>query len=381
MSPLIRNTTSEHRCGPIDEYTTRMGFGYAEKRQFLDHDLNISDVYDLASFIEKVLFRLTGVSYRATWKSFFFRPFDHRKFLGFNTIRIDGGPFLAFFETTLPRVSKKRFLLVYLERRAIESPNCLGLVAISHCAKNLQLTQHGTQKEITVLHPPQKILVAKGKDSRWTETGPIRFCFVGRDFARKGGIEMLRAFDKLGQKNWHLTIVSSLAIDDYATQYTKEEQGVLKQEVLEILDRRTDQIDWHKSLPNEEVLSIMKTSHVGLLPTWHDTYGYSVLEFQASGCPVISTDIRALPEINNNKCGWVIPVGKRFDARISPLKSKKQRNAFSNDLTVSLKTLIEEILGSPRALLQEKAEKALARIRTEHDPEQHKLALIKILEG
>ena len=192
---------------------------------------------------------------------------------------------------------------------------------------------------------------------------------------------MLRAFDRLSQKNWHLTIVSSLSINDYATQYTKEEQRVLKQEVLEILDRRTDQIDWHQSLPNEKVLSIMKTSHVGLLPTWHDTYGYSVLEFQASGCPVISTDIRALPEINNNTCGWVIPIGKRFDARISPLKSKKQRNAFSKDLTDSLKTLFEEILGSPRALLQEKAEKALARIRAEHDPEKHKLALIKILEG
>ena len=359
----------------------RLLTGYNEKRHFLDHSLGVAPVWDFSALVEKLIFRLTKVGYRPTWKSFFFRPFDQRVFLGFNTIRIDGGPFLVFFETTLPRVSKKRFLLVYLERRALKSSNCLGLVAISHCAKNLQLTQHGTQKEITVLHPPQKILVAKGKDSRWTETGPIRFCFVGRDFARKGGIELLRAFDKLNQMNWHLTIVSSLSIDDYASQYTKEEQRVLKQEVREILDRRTDQIDWRQSLPNEKVLSIMKTSHVGLLPTWHDTYGYSVLEFQASGCPVISTDIRALPEINNNSCGWVIPIGEKFDARISPLRLKRQRKAFSKDLTNSLMTLFEEILASPRALLQEKAEKSLARIRAEHDPEKHKLALIKILEG
>ena len=338
-------------------------------------------MWDASVLLEKLIFRLTKVGYRQTWKSFFFRPFDQRVFLGFNTIRIDGGPFLVFFETTIPRLSSKRLLLVSLEKRALKSPNCLGLVAISECAKNLQLALNENQTAITVLHPPQKTLITQANDRRWSEFDLVKFCFIGRDFARKGGIEMLRAFDKLGQKNWHLTIVSSLAIDDYATQYTKEEQRVLKQEVLEILERRTDQIDWHKSLPNEEVLSIMKTSHVGLLPTWHDTYGYSVLEFQASGCPVISTDIRALPEINNNKCGWVIPVGKRFDARISPLKSKKQRNAFSNDLTVSLKTLIEEILGSPRVLLQEKAEKALARIRIEHDPQQHKLALIKILEG
>ena len=331
--------------------------------------------------LERLIFRLTKIGYRPTWKSFFFRPFDNRIFLGFNTIRIDGGPFLVFFETTLPRVSKKRFLLVFLEQCALRSPKCLGLIAISECAKFLQLAHHGCHKEIIVLHPPQKTLIAEANDRRWSEIGTVRFCFVGRDFARKGGIEMLRAFDKLNQKNWHLTIVSSLSIDDYATQYTKEEQQMLKQEVLEILDRRTDQIDWHESLPNKKVLRIMKTSHVGLLPTWHDTYGYSVLEFQASGCPVISTDIRALPEINNHTCGWVIPIGERFDARISTLKSKKQRKAFSNDLTDSLKTLFEEILDSPRVQLQEKAEKALARIRAEHDPEKHKLALIKILEG
>ena len=362
-------------------HITRLQTGYNEKRHFLDHSLGVAPAWDFSASIEKLIFRLTKVGYRPTWKSFFFRLFDKRVFLGFNTIRIDGGPFLVFFETTLPRVSKKRFLLVFLERHALSGPNCLGLVAISECAKDLQLAQYGTQREIVVLHPPQKILIAKANDTRWSEIGLIRFCFVGRDFARKGGIEMLRAFDKLNQKNWHLTIVSGLSFDDYATQYTKEEQHVLKQEILEILDRRTNQIDWHESLPNEKVLSIMKTSHVGLLPTWHDTYGYSVLEFQASGCPVISTDIRALPEINNNSCGWIIPIGKKFDARISPLNSKKQRKAFSKYLTASLKTLSEEILGSPRVLLQEKAEKGLARIRAKHDPEEHKLALTKMLKG
>ena len=192
---------------------------------------------------------------------------------------------------------------------------------------------------------------------------------------------MLRAFDRLNQKNWHLTIVSSLSMNDYATQYTSTEQRVLKKEVLGIVDRRKTQIDWHESLPNDQVLTIMKDSHVGLLPTWHDTYGYSVLEFQASGCPVISTDIRALPEINNDTCGWVIPIGERFDARISPIKSKEQREAFSKDLSRGLLKLFEEILRSPRKMLQEKASQSLTRIRAEHDPVKHKLALTKILEG
>ena len=114
---------------------------------------------------------------------------------------------------------------------------------------------------------------------------------------------------------------------------------------------------------------------LGMTPT------VTALEFQASGCPVISTDIRALPEINNDTCGWVIPIGEKFDARISPLKSKQQREAFSKDLSNGLVKLFDEILRSPRKMLQEKASESLTRIRAEHDPEKHKLALTKILEG
>jgi glycosyltransferase involved in cell wall biosynthesis len=41
-----------------------------------------------------------------------------------------------------------------------------------------------------------------------------------------------------------------------------------------------------------------------------DFGGSSLLEFQACGCPVISTDVRALPEINDNETGWRISVPK-----------------------------------------------------------------------
>ena len=34
------------------------------------------------------------------------------------------------------------------------------------------------------------------------------------------------------------------------------------------------------------------------------------MEFQACGLPRITTDVRALPEINNDKYGWLIQVAK-----------------------------------------------------------------------
>ena len=187
----------------------------------MSHEMDTRERWDLAALFEKIAFRITRKGYMPIWKSFFFRPLDSATLLGFNTIRIDGGPFVVFFETTLPRISKNQFLLAFLQKRALHSNNCLGMVAISECARDLQLVKHGANAKLSVLHPPQRVLANNGEDSRWNNLDPVRFCFVGRDFGRKGGVEILRAFDALDAEDWHLTIVSSLSVDDYATQYTK----------------------------------------------------------------------------------------------------------------------------------------------------------------
>ncbi|MFH4294310.1 glycosyltransferase, partial [Acinetobacter baumannii] len=66
----------------------------------------------------------------------------------------------------------------------------------------------------------------------------------------------------------------------------------------------------YSNVDNNKVIEMIREHHIGLFPTWADTFGYSVLEFQACGCPVISTDVRALSEINNNDIGWLINVDK-----------------------------------------------------------------------
>ena len=53
----------------------------------------------------------------------------------------------------------------------------------------------------------------------------------------------------------------------------------------------SDWITHYETLPNDYVLELMREQHVGLLPTWSDTYGYSVLEFQGIGVPVITTNV------------------------------------------------------------------------------------------
>lgn len=121
--------------------------------------------------------------------------------------------------------------------------------------------------------------------------------------------------------------MSSLNYGDYASCTTKKDY----QEALKIISRYQSNIKHYVRLPNQEVLKLLKNTHVGLLPTWADSFGYSVLEAQAAGCPVITTDVRAHPEINNNEIGWVMEVPKKVNGRAC-IDGELMRNRFSQTL-------------------------------------------------
>jgi len=163
--------------------------------------------------------------------------------------------------------------------------------------------------KIRVLHPAQEPLVDQVTPREYDHDHPIRFMMVGAGFFRKGGRELFRVFQKLADDEGlpvRLVIVSSLRIDSYAAHETEEDVAWAR----EIIAGKPEWLEYYEKLPNPSVLDLLKGADVGLLPTWADTYGLSVLEAQAAGCPVITTNVRALPEINNNHVGWLIRVPK-----------------------------------------------------------------------
>lgn len=103
-------------------------------------------------------------------------------------------------------------------------------------------------------------------------------------------------------------------------------------------------------LLNKEVLELLINSHVGLLPTWSDFFGYSVLDTQASDCPVITTNIRVLPEINNNNnIGWVLEVPIKEDKQ-ADIMTQDKREVFSKILESDLKRVVLSIINSPESI-------------------------------
>ena len=315
----------------------------------------------------------------------------------FNGISYGKTPWVSNFETLLPRfkglLSKynpkpETLRLDAKERRAFDALSgdaCKQLIALSDCARRIQLDLLSRLKidsrkinaKLTVLAPPQVKMVNTYDEKHLDVDGPIRFVLVGAGFFRKGGREILRVFEYFVRVHHYpieLSIISSLRMDGYAAHETEEDLRWTQ----EMIAKNRDWITHYSRLPNDQVLEVMKTAHVGLLPTYADTYGFSVLEFQANGVPVITTNIRALPEVNDEKTGWMIDVphdalGEAY------YQSEEQRIQLSKAIEEGLERIMHEVftdLGSIRA----KGIASLDRIERQHDPGNYAKYLMEIYQ-
>ncbi|PSF04858.1 hypothetical protein C7H09_17695 [Marinobacter fuscus] len=349
------------------------------------------DYYSLASSLLS-LTHLKGTSGSVADRPFKFQDFGLNRvdcMHLFNGVSYSRTPWVATFETFIPRFIEvlrnhsshpERLQSSPFIKRAIESlvsDSCIGLFALSKSAYELQagfLELFPDQRtrildKTEVLHPPQTVSTRSfGQLSYPFEQGrEIRFMLVGHHFFRKGGQEILRAFQSVRNSTGaalSLCVVSALRSDQYAAR--ADEKDTLQ--VREFISANNDWIDYYPSLPSFEVLEKMAECDVGLLPSYAETYGYSVLELQSHGRPVITTDVRAFPEINSNHCGWLLNVPKRQLGGEAYFRTPEEREMLSRAIEEGLVRVLEDIIEKP-SQIREKGEKALKRILDHHDPE------------
>ncbi len=309
-------------------------------------------------------------------------------------------PWVSHFETILPRFSAvlnqakethwqklepDRLIIKGLD--ALRGSACKQIIAWSENAANFQrkfLSEVSSEysepilAKLSVLHPAQEVLVERVTPREYDQQHPIRFVLVGAGFFRKGGREIFRTFQKLAGDEGlpvSLVVVSSLRLEPYAAHETEADINWARQ----IIAGKPQWLEYYVELPNPDVLELLKNADVGLLPTWADTYGLSVLEAQASGCPVITTDVRALPEINNNRVGWLIKVPKD-ELGEALYATDEERQKLSQTIETGLENVIRSIATEP-GLIALKGQAALERIRTEHDPQAYAERLRQIYQA
>lgn len=313
-------------------------------------------------------------------------------------------PWVSHFETLLPRFSSaltryqgktklplEMTPLVQRGINALKSPSCKRIIAMSQAAAEFErdlLTEFPFEdrevilNKMVVLHPPQSVLVEHLIEHQHNSSQPFRFCLVGDGFFRKGGKEILLAFNNLIKKEHaviKLVLVSSIRLDSYAAQETEEDRTW----ALKFIAENSDWIEHYQNLPHIQVMELMKGCDVALLPTYADSYGFSVLEAQSCGLPVISTDVRALPEINNTDVGWIIRIPKN-DLGEALYAAAEERQRLSQQIQVGLETIVRSIVADP-SVIYLKALKSIERIREMHDPTSYAQKLREIyreaLEG
>jgi glycosyltransferase involved in cell wall biosynthesis len=362
--------------------------GYPEQRNILSlpttryrHE-RLSNLYRWPTWVQDRLIRNPSHRLRNTFRAFGRQscPIHHL----FNGVSLGHTPWVSTFETFVPRWSRfdvggSRWGAVarsHLRRgfECLAGEPCRRLIALSECSHRIQRVfmnefapdlSASILPKLTVLHPAQALDPTAASRS-WTPDGIVRFCFVGRQFFVKGGAETLRAFQHLyesGRRNWRLHLVSTLESQADRPHLTSMSEA----EVRGIIARCNGLVTHTHAMDRDAVRSLMRSSDVGLLPSFADTYGYWVLEAQASGLPVVTTNIRALPEINGDSRGWVVPL-PTDELGYGRIAIGEESRVASEQLLAGLVDVLERICSQPECV-PIKARGALDRIGRHHRPE------------
>ncbi|MDT2019452.1 glycosyltransferase family 4 protein [Methylocella sp. CPCC 101449] len=302
----------------------------------------------------------------------------------FNSIPVSDVKFISTFESSLPRWWGASQQIWQRGFDILAGPNCRALIAMSQNAALIQeelykmfpdiSDKQAIQKKIYIVHPPQEIDYKRHKFAKF-EHPKVQITFIGRDFLRKGGYEFIKSVDKLNKKNikFDATIVSPLITFNNDSRWNDKAEEKLNE--TKVLINSLD-IEYFPSLNNEAVLDLLSRSHAYVLPSFHDTYGFSVIEAQSVGCPVVCTDQRSFPELNSNDIGWILPTEKDSCGQIN----SKDEAAFlrnSDMLVQSLTEKIAEIVQHPE-IVKLKAIQSIERIKKEHDPYQYSLKIAEL---
>ncbi|GGA84246.1 hypothetical protein GCM10011369_27840 [Neiella marina] len=134
-------------------------------------------------------------------------------------------------------------------------------------------------------------------------TDSINILFSG-DFFRKGGVNVVDAFEAVQKDfpNARLRMCCDFNMD------FKTDNVAMRQRYIDKI--QTNPAIVHGRVARDEMMNqILPQTHIYLLPTYSEAFGYAVLEAMAYGIPVIATDHMAIPElIEHRESGMLIGI-------------------------------------------------------------------------
>lgn len=255
----------------------------------------------------------------------------------YNAVVVNQRPWVVEVESYMPRLKGMdpghplyRWSLAKLAGRF-----CKALIFTSHQAmgRNIEhLTTAGVDEtKMAVVYRAVEQFEPLPRGDR-----PFTILFAGNAFYRKGGVELLKAFQRMGRPDAHLVIISTLEVD-WGVYPEPDEIAYVEKTIMD--DSR---ITLHKRLPHEQLINHMRQADLFVSTTFQDPFNNTVLEAMGTGLPVICSNVGALPEVAQDGVnGWVLPVAARtsddiaeeISARISQIMDDadlRERMALAN---------------------------------------------------
>ena len=190
--------------------------------------------------------------------------------------------------------------------RWTHTPSCMLDSSVFHAAKRIVfwsdwaaqsiIHDYGISPEIVSVIPPGVDLAAIASPDDKLYNGPIhkgliKLLFVGADFRRKGGDDVLDVYLKTFSAQTELHIVTGAEV------HCSHPRVHIHRGVKAYSSR------WQE---------LYQQSDIFVLPTYHEAFGLVFAEAMAAGLPVVATNINAIPEIvTDGVTGFLIQAGDR----------------------------------------------------------------------
>jgi glycosyltransferase involved in cell wall biosynthesis len=206
-------------------------------------------------------------------------------------VSLDMTTSLAAQEQTDPNFQWTYSPNIYLGKQVFE--NATKIVTRSQWARKSVINDYNINPgKVKVIYPGVDITKLTPPINKNPQK-PFKILFVGNDFDRKGGNDLLDVFLKAFYKEAELHLVTHAPIKcDYPNVYLHNNIKAYTPQWLEL---------YHQA-------------DVFVMPTHFEGFGWVFIEAMAAGLPVIATNINAIPEIvTHGETGFLIEKGDHND--------------------------------------------------------------------
>ncbi|MDA3838609.1 MAG: glycosyltransferase family 4 protein [Candidatus Delongbacteria bacterium] len=163
---------------------------------------------------------------------------------------------------------------------------------------------------------------------------PVQVIYAGKLSNSKGVPWMLKAFLEIKDFNWKLNLVGSGS-------------GKEKEECLKLAKELGNKVVIHGAVHQSDLATIMKRSHILILPSLYEGLPLVVLEALASGCRVIATDLPGIREISKHISKQNLRMLKTPRLHSVDTPYQEDEDCFIADLKEVIEETISEVAEAP----------------------------------